>query len=114
MLGSAFSIKLTAIAALAIIAKAFVSRISNTEAINQDGRNAERYNRTAVTLKKLRNRLNEVRRQVSAGNFDILSEFVEAVHDQLSLEHRQWLETISQAGTAYGNFEHHLEQLVKN
>ncbi|MFQ5603836.1 MAG: hypothetical protein ACE5HS_11255 [bacterium] len=113
-LGSTMSIKLTAVAAISIVAKAFVTKISNTEALNQDSRNAERYQRTASVLRHLRGRLDDVRTQVAQGNLDTLANFVEAVHEQLSLEHRQWLENQAQAGTAIGHFEKQLNELKKH
>ena len=105
------NLKWTAIAAIAVIAKAFVTKISNTQAINQDARSAERYQRSSSTLTRLSSKLDDVRKQILSGDEEILNEFVEAVHEQLSLEHRQWIESISKAGTAIGKFEKHLEDL---
>ncbi len=110
-LGSTVGIKWTALAALCIIAISFITKITSTESLNQDARNAKRYLRTASTLFRLSGQLDDVRKQILAGNKEILNEFVEAVHEQLSLDHRQWMESISKAGTAIGKFEKHLEDL---
>jgi len=62
------------------------------ESLNQDRRNAERYDNTAQGLLGLRERLDDVRLGIAAGSTSVLGEYVSAVQDQLSLEHRQWLE----------------------
>ena len=80
-----------AIAGLGVVAQSVGSKLTNDEAIRQDGRNAERYRRTRNALVGLRGRLDDVRENVAAGNAETLPAFVEAVHEQLSLEHRQWI-----------------------
>lgn len=112
-LGGIGYIKFTAIASLGVVAKSFAAKVTNSEAINQDSRNAERYLRAETILSELRARLDAVREHVLNGKLEVLHEFVEAVHEQLSLEHRQWLESISKAGTAVGKLEKHLEDLKK-
>ena len=79
------------IAAVGVAAQAFSSLVANREAVGQDTRNSERYERTWKTLQGLSERLDDVRRATAGGNKDTLPQFVEAVHEQLSLEHRQWL-----------------------
>ena len=45
--------KWAAIAGIALVAQAFASMVTNTEAVNQDRRNAERYERARCVLAKL-------------------------------------------------------------
>ncbi len=88
----AVSAPLASIAAVAIIGSALSAFASSLEAVNQDTRNAERYARTRDTLEQLASRFDDVRRAVAAGAAEALPQFVATVHEQLSLEHRQWLE----------------------
>jgi hypothetical protein len=88
----AVSAPLASIAAVAIVGSALSAFASSLEAVNQDTRNAERYARTRETLEQLASRRDDVRRAVGAGTAEALPQFVAAIHEQLSLEHRQWLE----------------------
>jgi hypothetical protein len=80
-----------AAAGVAAMAAAFSALASAQEALGQDRRNAERYARTLEALEGLSARLDEVRSASAAGEREPLRQFVAAVHEQLSLEHRQWL-----------------------
>ena len=91
-LGAAFETAWVSLAALGIVGASLGSFASMREAVNQDRRNAERYGRTLAALEELRGRLDEVRAGAATGLSDVTDEFVAAVHEQLSLEHRQWLE----------------------
>ena len=71
---------------------ALSSYANSREAVSQDRRNAERYARTLTALGGLEARVDEVRNVVAAGNKQVLTEFASAVNEQISLEHRQWLE----------------------
>ncbi len=88
------------LAGVGVLGAALSSFASNREAMNQDRRNAERYERTRKTLQKLRGEIDGVRGACARGNSEPLQEFVTVVHDQLSLEHRQWLETEDSIGQA--------------
>jgi dsDNA-binding SOS-regulon protein len=98
------------LAALGLVGQALASRLENEEATAQSRRNAERYERTRVTLDKLFAELDRVRQALAAGNREVLSAYVESVHQQLSLEHRQWLDEISAAGEAAARLEKLLEE----
>src|SRR5512132_49637 len=80
-----------ALGSLAVFGAALQAFAASRESINQDRRNAERYDNTAQALQGLRERLDDVRLGIAAGSGSVLGEYVAAVHDQLSLEHRQWL-----------------------
>ncbi len=98
------------IAALGVAAQALSSLATNGEAANQDTRNSERYERTWQTLQKLTERLDEVRHVTALGNKDALPLFVESVHEQLSLEHRQWLKSGEQISSAIAGLDKTLEE----
>ena len=78
---------------------------ASRESINQDRRNAERYENTAQALQGLRERLDDVRLGITAGSTSVLGEYVAAVQDQLSLEHRQWLEGAENMQAAVARLE---------
>ncbi|UCC81003.1 MAG: hypothetical protein JSW64_06500 [Candidatus Zixiibacteriota bacterium] len=79
------------LAALGTIGAALTIVASRREEINQDERNAERYERTCESLSRIRERHSEVQKVIADGSSEILEKYVAAVHEQLSLEHRQWL-----------------------
>jgi SMODS and SLOG-associating 2TM effector domain 1 len=80
-----------ALGSLAVFGAALQAFAAARESLNQDRRNAERYDHSAQALMGLRERLDDVRVGIAAGSLSVLSEYVAAVQDQLSLEHRQWL-----------------------
>ena len=90
-LGATLGPEWAAIAAVGVIASAMASFATTREAVTQDRRNAERYGRTLAILENLHRKLDRVRAGLAGGRQDLLSEYVAAVHEQLSLEHRQWL-----------------------
>jgi hypothetical protein len=79
------------LAALGVLGAALTSFATTRESIGQDARNAERYGRTRAALRRLTTRLDDVREAVAQGNAQALEEFVAAVNEQVSVEHRQWL-----------------------
>ena len=109
-LGSTIDARWAAIAGLGFVCQAFATNVISKEAINQDRRNEERYGRTKEILKNLRMRLDGVRAQIAAGNREMLEKFVAAVHDQLSVEHRQWTDDISLASKALVELEEQLQR----
>lgn len=103
---------LTAIAAFGVVFTAMSSYASVREGVYQYRRNSERYERTAKTLETLYERLDDVRQAVcKAGNIP-LEEYVEAVHEQLSLEHRQWIGQLNESRGAYGRLEKTLNEVL--
>ena len=51
-------------------------------------------------LAALHRKLDEVRQGILSGEASVLDRFVEVVHEQLSLEHRQWAETFKHSSAA--------------
>jgi hypothetical protein len=94
-----------ALGSLAVFGAALQAFAASRESINQDRRNAERYDNTAQALQGLRERLDDVRLGIAAGSPSVLGEYVAAVQDQLSLEHRQWLEGAENMEAAVARLE---------
>jgi hypothetical protein len=94
-----------ALGSLAVFGAALQAFAASRESINQDRRNAERYENTAQALQGLRERLDDVRLGITAGSTSVLGEYVAAVQDQLSLEHRQWLEGAENMHAAVARLE---------
>ncbi len=103
--------KWASLAVIGVMGSALAAFASTRESTHQDVRNSERYERTAWTLQKLYERLEVVRSAVAAGEPEVMQEFVAAVQDQLSLEHRQWLEETDESGSAIGILEKRLAEL---
>jgi hypothetical protein len=102
-----------ALGSLAVFAAALQGFAASREAINQDRRNAERYERSAVALQGLRERLDDVRGGIAAGSHSVLVEYVAAVQDQLSLEHRQWLEAAESTQTGVARLDKALQSALR-
>ena len=94
-----------ALGSLAVFGAALQAFAAARESLNQDRRNAERYDNTAQALQGLRERLDDVRLGIAAGSASVLGEYVSAVQDQLSLEHRQWLEGAENMQAAVARLE---------
>lgn len=116
MLGmiGAFLPDLLPFAALGTIGAAVSAVASRREELNQDERNAERYSRTADILSKIAERHDDVLTIVNKGNNPgIIIEYVDAVNDQLSLEHRQWTSDASEMSSALSALEESISDLHK-
>jgi hypothetical protein len=97
-----FDPDLVSFAALGTIGVALTALASRREAINQDERNALRYKITADVLSKVAEKYSSVQKALATGKDPvILLHFVDAVHEQLSLEHRQWTEDAAEINTAF-------------
>ena len=98
--GATLDPAVAALAAIGLIGQAWATGLENGEATHQHRRNSERYRRTVHALDGLHAMLDRVREAVAAGETEALHAYVDAVHDQLSLEHRQWLEETATASHA--------------
>ena len=103
---------LAAIATLGTVFAGLSTFAAMREAVFQDRRNAERYGRTFQVLDGLHKRLKGVREAVYKAGDKPLTDFVEAVHEQLSLEHRQWLGDLNEARGAFARLESTLKELA--
>jgi hypothetical protein len=112
VLGAAVHTGFVAFGAIGGIFTGLSAFASMREAVNQDRRNAERYDRTYRVLMDLNKRLDDVRRAVYKAGMKPLDDFVEAVHEQLSLEHRQWLGELGEARGSFAKLERTLKELT--
>lgn len=79
------------LAALGTVAAALTSFAAAREAMNQDRTRAERFRNTRAALDRIALKLEEVRTAVAEGSSEALEAFVATLHEQLALEHRQFL-----------------------
>lgn len=101
----------TSLAGLALMVQAYSLMLNTRELSEQNQRNASRYENTRRILARLYGKLDEVRSEIIAGQLDILPKFVEAVHEPISTEHRQWLEDAEKRNSAISRLD---EALVAN
>ena len=94
-----------AMGALTVLGAALGSFAIGREQMTQDQRNAERYDRTYDAMTKLAMMLDVVRPAVANGNHKAALEFVAAVNDHISNEHRQWLDETEATQAAVGRIE---------
>ena len=109
----AFQPALLPIAAFGILGSALANVASRREEINQDERNFERYARTADILDHLQERHSDVQRALAEGKSRVLATYIGAVHEQLSLEHRQWQSLADGIASTVERFEQALARLGK-
>jgi len=110
ILGTALSPKWGIVAAIGLILQALATMVLTQESVNQDQRNEERYSRTKEALDKIRGRIDKVRESVAEGNDDVLMSFVQTAHEQLSLEHRQWIDDMENVSKALEELEQQLKK----
>jgi hypothetical protein len=99
-----------AIASLGAVFTAFSSYTTLREQIYQSQRIAERYAVTADALRELYKRLDGVRKAVLEAGHEPLLGFVDAVHEVLLSEHREWLGEQDQRITAVGKLDELLQR----
>jgi hypothetical protein len=108
---ASFRPEILPLAALGTIGAALTMVASRREELNQDERNAERYQRTYGILSHIRENHTDVQQAIANGKSEILLKYVDAVHEQVSLEHRQWQEDIEAMDSAIRELSTSLEAL---
>lgn len=88
------------LAALGTIGAGIATVASRREELLQDERNAERYERTADQLSRVREKHSDTQRALAAGKASVLPKYVAAVHELLSNEHREWIEDVGKMSEA--------------
>lgn len=101
------------LAALGTVGAALTIVASRREELNQDERNDERYQRTYETLSRIRELHSDVQKAVAMGNSEVLVQYVDAIHEQLSLEHRQWLAETEAMNSTIRELNSSLEALIR-
>lgn len=82
---------ISAIALMGVAIPVISSAHSNLSLISQDERNAKRYENTYEHLLDISGELDEIRNQVSSGNKQALMDFINLVNNEISVEHREWI-----------------------
>jgi hypothetical protein len=103
--------KFAAFASLGTAFTALTSFAAANESVYQNQRNAERYQRTGEALEGIASSLDDVRTAVQAAGAEPLMGFIEAVHEQLSLEHRQWLGQQTEGENAFTRLQDTLTKI---
>lgn len=102
-----------AVSALGVLGAAIGAYAIGREQMTQDRRNAERYDRTYSALMAITAKLDQVRAAVEAGRPEAAGAFVQAVNEQISNEHRQWLEGQEAAQEALARIETALDPAAR-
>ena len=91
--------------AVSVLGAALGAFAIGREQMTQDRRNAERYDRTYSALLAQAGMLKQIRSAVGQGRDDVVLTFAAAVNEQVSNEHRQWLEQADAAKRAIQEIE---------
>ncbi len=75
-------------------------------------RNAGAYERAVDALDEIAARYDAVAAEVRSGRLDALAAFSTAVTQQLSLEHKRWLEGTAQAEAVFRQLDQQLDRLA--
>ncbi len=105
ILGGSLNSKWVCLAGLATVASALSAFASTYEALGQDRRNEQLYGKTNDALADLTAKLDEVRGAAAKGDRESVKQFVAAVHEQLSLEHKQWLDAADNTKASLANLD---------
>ncbi|MEM9911376.1 MAG: hypothetical protein AAF922_11400 [Pseudomonadota bacterium] len=101
------------VGAVSVFGAAIGALAIGREQMNQDRRNAERYDRTYSALTALAKRLDAIRAAVAKGKIELIGEFGTAVNDQISNEHRQWLDDGEAVDPALSRIQEALQSTTK-
>ena len=102
-----------ALGTLGVIGAAMASFATGREEIHQDRRNAERYENARDALDDLLGKVDDVKATIRVGDTGALSAFVQAVHEQLMAEHRQWLQGQERREAVTGQLDEALSNMRK-
>jgi hypothetical protein len=93
---------------------ALAAYATNREALLRDRANAERYEKAVIALDRLAERVDDIAGRLRAGEPQAVVAFTDAVADQLSSEHKLWLEGTAQADAVLEKLDGQLRQLAAN
>jgi uncharacterized membrane protein HdeD (DUF308 family) len=95
-----------------VIGAAFGAYAVNRESLRLDKANAEGYEKTAAALDAIASRYDAVEAEINAGRGDAVSAFTRAIAEQLSAEHKRWLEASTQAQSILRKLDAQLETIA--
>ena len=101
----------TWLAVSGVIGAAVGAYAVNREALRLDRANAGGYEKAAAALDAIALRYDTVEAEVRAGKPDALRAFTAAITEQLSAEHKRWLEGSAQAEAVLGKLDGQLQRL---
>ena len=101
----------TWLAVAGVIGAAVGAYAVNREALRLDRANAGGYEKAAAALDAIAARYDAVEAEVRAGQPDALRAFTAAITEQLSAEHKRWLEGSTQAEAVLGKLDGQLQRL---
>lgn len=104
--------RFAAIATLGTLFAALSTYATTREDVYHNQRNAERYCRTEEALIEIYKRIDDVRTAVLAEGQKPLLDFIDAVHEQLLAEHKQWLGLEKDAENAFTKLQESLNQTL--
>lgn len=99
-----------AVAGVSAITTAFAAFITTRESIFRYSQNAESFRQAQDALEKLRERLDDVRTAAALGQSEPVHQFVLSIHEQLMLEHQQWLKSSDSAQEALRRLQESLDK----
>jgi hypothetical protein len=102
-----------ALAGGGIATAAVATMLTNTESVNRDRSNAQRYVNTGQKLVDISKQLTATREMVASGQNQALKNFYDASRDILMAEHSQWLEESKRRNSAIERLETQLSDLKK-
>jgi conflict system pore-forming effector with SLATT domain len=105
ILGGVLKPQWGSLAGLATVAAAFSAFTATSEALSQHRRNEELYGKTNEALAEFEGKLDEVRAAAANGDRESVTQFVAAVHEQLTIEHKQWLDVTENTATSLANLD---------
>jgi hypothetical protein len=91
---------------------ALAAYATNREALLRDRANAERYEKAVIALDRLAERIDDIAARLQAGESRAVVAFTDVVVEQLSSEHKQWLEGTAQADAVLEKLDGQLRQLA--
>ncbi|MEM8815471.1 MAG: hypothetical protein AAGE85_06570 [Pseudomonadota bacterium] len=103
--GSGIGDTLSVAAVAALLTPILLTAQTGLSRLNQDERNAARYEITLGHLRKRSADLSDVRRLALEGNTDAVHEFIRRNGEVLSVEHSEWIAQQADAGQPDGNAE---------
>jgi hypothetical protein len=110
ILAGALNSKWACLAGLATAASALSAFASTNEALGQHRRNEELYGKANDALAELAAKLDEVRVAAAKGDRESLKQFVAAIHEQLFIEHKQWLDASANTAASLAKLDEALAE----
>lgn len=100
------------IAIFGVVGAALAAYAVSRERLRVDSANAGVYEKAADALDEIAARYDTVEAEVRSGRFDAFAAFTTAITEQLSLEHKRWLEGTAEAEAVLRELDQQLERMA--